>query len=74
MERCWLVPLMNARAMPIEEMEAKALAAGMHPVSASQENALAEAKAWAREKDGVVCIAGSVYPAGEVLERERSDQ
>ena len=45
-----------------------AAAAGMEASSAGLEAGLRESEAWARAEGGAVCIAGSLFLAGEVLE------
>lgn len=67
--KLWLVPLSNERAMSMADMLAAARAARIsaEPV-ADLVAALVEAKAWAREQKGMVCVAGSLYLAGEALQ------
>lgn len=67
-KRCWIVSIHSERAMPLEQIAASARAAGISPVScADLSDALAQARAWAGEQDGFLCIAGSLYLAGEAL-------
>jgi folylpolyglutamate synthase/dihydropteroate synthase len=66
--RSWVVPLAIDRGMPVEEAEAALRAAGLEPRVARLEPALEEARTWAQEEDGICCITGSVYLAGQVLQ------
>jgi dihydrofolate synthase / folylpolyglutamate synthase len=66
-ERCWIVPLDSARAMPAED-----ISAAVKPVCAryevcTREQAHAAALDWARRENGVVCVTGSLYLLGEFL-------
>ncbi len=54
--------------MPVEEAAQVARSAGLSPTIADREEAIEAAQTWAREHEGMVCIAGSVYLAGDVLE------
>ena len=65
--RCWAVAIHNERAKPLPELIACIRESGMQVTGAELLPAIDEAKAWARENDGVVCIAGSLFLAGEVL-------
>lgn len=66
--RGWLVPLSGERAMNMADMQAAARAVHVEATPAADfAAALAAAKAWAREQKGLVCIAGSLYLAGEAL-------
>ncbi|OQA27035.1 MAG: Folylpolyglutamate synthase [Verrucomicrobia bacterium ADurb.Bin345] len=65
--RCLVVPLHTPRAMRVEDLLACARQAGVEASLSNLAEARAAAVAWAREHDGVVCIAGSLYLAGEVL-------
>ncbi len=69
-ERCWTVPVRCERASdPAALCETARLAGIEARTSASLEDAMGEALDWARRAEGWVCIAGSLYLAGEVLER-----
>jgi len=65
--RCWAVAIHNERAKPLPELIACMRESGMQVTGAELLPAIDEAKAWARENNGVVCIAGSLFLAGEVL-------
>lgn len=68
-ERCWIVSIQNERAMPMATMMAAARTAGLNPEEGgSLAQALATARAWARERSGLLCVAGSLYLAGEALQ------
>ena len=64
----WVVRMRNERGMEIDDMLAAAQSAGMEPVVLPLEQAMEAAHAWASSEHGMVCIAGSIYLAGEVLE------
>lgn len=64
----WAVPLRTERSLPPAVMAAKAQVLGCPVITASVPDALGAAAAWATANHGVVCIAGSLYLAGEVLE------
>ncbi len=66
-DRCWAVPIPHPRGMPPEEVRACAERAGITAQTASLAQALEEATAWAIAEHGMICIAGSLYLAGEVL-------
>ena len=65
--KTWLVSVKCDRAMPMDRMLADAASIGMEAQPGNLPDVLAEARAWARREKGVVCIAGSLYLAGEVL-------
>jgi len=65
--RCIVVQLHTARAMPADALLACVKQAGIECSILPLADARTEAIEWAREHDGVVCIAGSLYLAGEVL-------
>jgi len=72
--RCWTVPVRCERAAPPAALRDAARAAGIGAEAADSVDAgLAAALDWAREAGGWVCIAGSLYLAGEVLERRGWD-
>lgn len=68
--KCWAVPIRNERAMPMDDLltclNGEGLEAESHPLA----EALAQAKEWAGAGKRAVCIAGSLFLAGEVLGRE----
>lgn len=69
-ERAWIVPVSSERAAPTAALAAAARAAGISAEEATLPTARRAADEWARAKSGVVCIAGSLYLAGEVLAAE----
>jgi dihydrofolate synthase/folylpolyglutamate synthase len=70
--RCWTVRIDNERAMAAEELARIASEAGMDAVTSDLPGAVSQATSWARDNDGIVCIAGSLYLAGEVLAMQES--
>ena len=67
--RAWAVPVRSGRALPVETMLSLLQAENVEAESGNLADALDHAKAWARSEGGLVCIAGSLYLAGEVLGR-----
>ena len=65
--RCWAVPLASDRNMPQEQLLADARSTGLAADYLPLDHALAAARAWALGDNGIVCIAGSLVLAGEVL-------
>ncbi len=66
--RAWMVPLHHAGGRAPAELAALARTAGLQATDAATlAAALDEARAWAAAQGGMVCIAGSLYLAGEVL-------
>lgn len=64
----WVVELTGERAMPMAALQAAARAAHMEAERmADFPAALAAARTWAKEHQGLVCVAGSLYLAGEAL-------
>lgn len=67
-KRVWIVPIHSDRALPVAQVAAAARAAGLDPIPCEDlRRALAEARVWARDHGGIVCVAGSLYLAGEAL-------
>lgn len=67
--RCWTVRLRSARSTdPAALAELAGLELGCEAQPASLATALQAAAGWAVKEKGLVCIAGSLYLAGEVLE------
>lgn len=67
-KRVWAVPLKTERGLPPGTIAAQAQVMGCPEAISSVPDALREASAWAVANRGAVCIAGSLYLAGEVLE------
>jgi dihydrofolate synthase/folylpolyglutamate synthase len=72
-KRCWTVPIDTERSLAPEKLLQIARTEGWQAVSTTLPEALEQAKSWARENDGAVCIAGSLFLAGEVLKRVRRE-
>jgi len=66
--RGWVVPLRIERSLAPAAMAVQAHVLGCPVATASVPDALREAAAWAVANRGAVCIAGSLYLVGEVLE------
>lgn len=67
-DRFWVTEIEDERAMPTSEIERYATDTGKPVQTASLEEARAAARDWARAQNGIVCIAGSLYLAGAVLQ------
>ncbi len=67
--RVWAVPLQEEpeRSMPPAQLCALARAQHLKAKPATREHALAAAEQWARERQGVVLVTGSLFLVGEVL-------
>lgn len=64
----WVVELTGERAMPMAAIQAAARAVHMEAERMPDfPAALAAARTWAKEHHGLVCVAGSLYLAGEAL-------
>jgi dihydrofolate synthase/folylpolyglutamate synthase len=68
LKRIWAVGIGNERSMSADEIAASAIAMGYQCEPSDLPEALHDAEEWAIGCDGVVCIAGSLFLAGEVLE------
>jgi dihydrofolate synthase/folylpolyglutamate synthase len=66
-QKCWAVPLPSDRNMPEAQLRAALASAGLAADFQPLENALAAARAWATQNQGIICLAGSLVLAGEVL-------
>ena len=69
-KKCWAVPIQNERGMKLEDLVACFRSERLEVKGGPLADALREAKGWALENDAVICIAGSLYLAGEVLQIE----
>jgi dihydrofolate synthase/folylpolyglutamate synthase len=67
-KRCWIVPINSERNASPAKLLQIARTEGWDAVASSLPEALQLARAWATENEGAVCIAGSLFLAGEVLE------
>jgi dihydrofolate synthase/folylpolyglutamate synthase len=72
-KRCWTVPIDTERSLAPEKLLQIARTEGWQAATATLPEALEQAKSWARENDGAVCIAGSLFLAGEVLKSVRRE-
>jgi len=66
--RLWIVPVRSERNRPAEDIRAAAEGMGWDIVSCDLTTAMGEAEAWARQSGGAVCVTGSLFLVGEVLE------
>lgn len=68
---CWAVTVRTERAIPRLRLAAAAGRFGWQVREDDLPAAIAGAKEWAMENKGIVCIAGSLYLVGEVLELDQ---
>lgn len=68
-KRCWTVPIDTERSLAPDKLLQIAKTEGWQSEAATLPEALARARVWALDNDGVVCIAGSLFLAGEVLQK-----
>ncbi|MFH0954427.1 MAG: folylpolyglutamate synthase/dihydrofolate synthase family protein [Verrucomicrobiota bacterium] len=69
-KKCWAVQIQNERTMPMDQLLACTRSVGLEAAGSPLSQALAEAKEWGRGANRAVCIAGSLFLAGEVLQAE----
>ncbi|MCE9614043.1 MAG: bifunctional folylpolyglutamate synthase/dihydrofolate synthase [Lentisphaerae bacterium] len=67
-KRAWFVPIASERNIARADLHAAASGLRWELADASLAEALELAKAWARETGGMVCVTGSLFLVGEVLE------
>lgn len=65
-ERIWLVEVASPRAMSLDTMKAAFIRVEKKVEGACLQEALDAARKWAKERNGMVCVAGSLYLLGEV--------
>lgn len=70
-KRCWTVPVGRGAGMSPDELAAATRSQGWETTSSTLDQAITEARTWARENSAAVCITGSLYLAGEVLKRQK---
>jgi len=68
--RLWTVPLRNQRGMPPDELRSIGETVGLCSETSELPQALQAARDWALDAQGVICICGSLFLVGEVLEIE----
>lgn len=66
---CWAVPVQHDKGMSPDRVRASAERAGITTETATLDDGMKRARERAARDDGVVCIAGSLYLAGEVLSK-----
>jgi dihydrofolate synthase/folylpolyglutamate synthase len=66
--RVWAVKIRNERSIPAEDLAVIARGRGFQCEALPLKEALRAAEDWAKSAGGAVCIAGSLFLAGEVLE------
>lgn len=67
-KKCWAVPIRSERSVQTSVIRTAATHAGWETSETSLQQALMEAQQWAKKNSGVVCITGSLFLVGEVLE------
>jgi dihydrofolate synthase/folylpolyglutamate synthase len=71
--RAWAVDIPNENALARGTLAAHMRAAGLEAEESELEAALTGCRRWASENGGLVCIAGSLYLAGEILRRRNRE-
>lgn len=66
--RCWVVARGGDRAMTPDALRSAASQARLAAECLDLEHAMAAARAWARNENGLIVVAGSLYLAGELLD------
>lgn len=66
--RCWTVPLNDERSADAADLAAIVRGFDLPVTTLRVPEAMTQAEQWARAEDGIVCITGSLYLVGEVLE------
>ncbi len=69
-QRCWTVPIASERSMDPAKLALLARGEGWETTVSGLAEAQDEARQWALANDGAVCIAGSLFLAGEVIGAE----
>jgi len=69
---CWIVPLDSPRGRDPQAVVPLARGVGMNARGCPLDTAIDEARTWAADNDGFICITGSIYLAGEVLRRRQA--
>ena len=72
-KRCWTVPINTERSLPEAQRLQIAKTEGWETVATTLPRALAEARDWAVANQGAICIAGSLFLAGEVLSQVKRE-
>ena len=72
-KKIWAVPLPGERNMPQADLLAAIRTAGFQADYQPLEKVLAVARAWAVQAHGIICIAGSLVLAGEILRQRELD-
>jgi len=67
-KRLWVVPVKSERNMPADKIISSGKIQGWQVDSTSLERAVSAAESWALDAGGAVCITGSLFLAGEMLE------
>ncbi|MEI8139308.1 MAG: folylpolyglutamate synthase/dihydrofolate synthase family protein [bacterium] len=70
-KRCWIVPINSERNADPRKLLQIAKTEGWETMTSPLPEAMELAKKWAQENEGAVCIAGSLFLAGEVLSYEK---
>ena len=72
-DRVWAVPLRSDRGLDPGLIAWQADRMGWSATTTTLDTALPESRAWAEQAGGAVCITGSLYLVGEMLEREEDE-
>lgn len=66
-KRCWTVPIDTERSLSEAKRVQIARTEGWDTIATTLPEAMSQAREWAVANEGAVCIAGSLFLAGEVL-------
>jgi folylpolyglutamate synthase/dihydropteroate synthase len=72
-KKIWVVPLANERSQDPDKMLAVCREIGIDAEVSELKTAMRDAKTWAWERGSAVCITGSLFLVGEVLENINED-
>ncbi len=65
-DRFWAVPISSERGLTAEAVCAAIQGTGTPATATTLSAALVDAREWAKKENGAICIAGSLYLAGEI--------
>ena len=71
--KIWAVPIRNERSRPAGEIHEVARRLGLDAEESDLGGAMAAAREWAGRDGGCVCVTGSLFLVGELLEMEEDD-
>ena len=72
-KKAWIVPVRSSRNTPTGMVREAARLRRWETIEATLPDALTESTAWATEHGAAVCVTGSLYLVGEILELEEEE-